>query len=172
MTATKGRNILVALGASGQAQLDGRQLISGEAQVIYLSLDGRALPVSQAVLLAPFSTGRTRLHSRRAWDDPVVLVGDVEGGQWRTFETRPGRGSLALDEDTMTCLMLICEREAAPRWTAIVRADALVCPRPTSHRRSTFAEATADKGGLWGRYLAHLTLAECRPPCRGPRPAR
>jgi hypothetical protein len=120
MTATKGRNILVALGASGQAQLDGRQLISGDAQVIYLSLDGRALPVSQAVLLAPFSTGRTRLHSRRAWDDPVVLVGDVEGGQWRTFETRPGRGSLALDKDTMTCLMLICEREAAPRWTEAV----------------------------------------------------
>ena len=120
MTATNGENILVAVGCSGEATFDGQPLVGGDAQVIYLSLDGKALPISEAILLCPFSTGRTAFGTRHAPSDLVTLLGDIRQGEWRTFERREGKPELTLDEDTMTCLVLICKRGEEEKWAQVV----------------------------------------------------
>ena len=118
MTATNGAGDLVAVGCSGEASLAGKPLVEGQAQVIYLSLDGHALPQSQAVLLCPFSSGRTALRPVAMPRDAVMVLGDIVDGQWRTLQTLPYRAALDLDEDTMTCLVLICGKREVARWTA------------------------------------------------------
>lgn len=117
MAATNGEGAVVAAGVSGEASVNGQPLISGDAQAMYLSLDGRALGQSGAVLLCPFSAGKTALHSMRQWQDPVTVLGTIEDGQWRTLEVRAGAPQYDLDEDTMTCLLLVCERSEQDRWT-------------------------------------------------------
>ena len=118
MTATDGQQRLVAVGCSGQATLDGQEILRGDAQVICLALDGKALNLSDEVLLCPFSTGKTELLTREHWEDPVTLVGDIIDGQWVTYETIAGKSPIDLDEDTMTCLFLICERDGQQEATS------------------------------------------------------
>jgi hypothetical protein len=117
MVATNAAGSVVAAGASGEVAVNGQPLVSGDAQAMYLSLDGQALGQSAAVLLCPFSAGRTALNSTRQWQDPVTLFGEIEDGQWRTLDVRAGAPRYDLDEDTMTCVLLICERSEQERWT-------------------------------------------------------
>lgn len=118
MTATSATGDLVAVGCSGEAAVGAKPLVEGSAQVMYLSLDGKALPQSQAVLLCPFSAGRTTLRSAALPQDAVITLGDIVDGEWRTLETRPYKPEINLDEDTMTCLFLICAKRDAAKWTA------------------------------------------------------
>ena len=92
-----------------------------------MSLDGKALPQSSAVLVCPFGTGRSQFHSQRTWTDPVVVLGDITDGKWCTYLTRRGKPELTFDDDTMTCLAVICERADVARWTGAV-ADAMRHP--------------------------------------------
>jgi len=119
-TATRGEQILVGVGCSGEATFDSAPLISGEAQVACLSLDGKALPLSEAVLLCPFSDGATRFHSRLPADEMVTVVGDIIDGRWVTYETHPGKTEINLTEDTMTCLIVICKAGQVERWADAV----------------------------------------------------
>lgn len=114
------RGEVFAVGCSGQATCQGRGLarVQGDAQVIYLALDHRDISQSRALLVCPFSTGTTALRTDGDWRDPVTLIGDIVDGQWRTYEVRDGAGEIALDEDTMTCLALVCERTQQDLWTA------------------------------------------------------
>lgn len=118
MMATTGGGEVIAVGCSGQAEVMGDKVVSGDAQVIYLALDRKSLAFSSAVLLCPFSTGKTALNSRQQWRDPVMVIGDIADGRWRTLETRSGKPQLTLDEDLMTTLVLICERPEIARWTS------------------------------------------------------
>ncbi len=110
---------LVALGAAEWRDPNGARLLAGDAHVLCLSLDGAALTDSRAVLIAPLSAGRMDLRTGDL-QDPVVLLGDLQNGRWVTLETRAGRPDLTLDEDTMTCLLLACERAEQGKWIALL----------------------------------------------------
>ena len=71
--------------------------------------------------------GRLSLASKRDWKDPVLVVGQIEDGAWKTYEVRGGPARLDVDEDTMTCLLIACERSEVGRWTQAV-ADAMRHP--------------------------------------------
>jgi len=116
-TATAGDQFLVAVGCSGEATFDSQPLVRGDAQVIYLSLDGRPLPISEGVLLCPFSSGSTQFITRRDWSEMAVVVGDIVDGKWVTYDTVDGSQGIDLTEDTMTCLMLICHKDLVDRFT-------------------------------------------------------
>ena len=120
MLATNERANLVSLGASGEAQVEGSSVFSGDTQVIGLALDSEDLWQSQAVLLCPFSTGQFAFHSRRQWTDPVTIVGDIIDSTFRVFEVREGVADLTVDEDLQTCLLVVCERGQQERWTKAI----------------------------------------------------
>lgn len=119
LRATNGAGEIVALGAASAQDPRGGRLLSGEAHLLCLSLDGGALASSRAVLMAPLSAGRTELRMDDL-DDPILLLGDLQDGRWVTLVTWEGKPDLTLDEDTMTCLLLACERAEQGKWIALL----------------------------------------------------
>ena len=103
---------IVAVTADGSSLSDGRSIISGSGLKALLSLDGRDLRQSDALLVAPFEPGKIALPQR---DGPwTAVVGDFQQGRWRTLEqiSLDTERRLEFDEDRATCLILICRPEA------------------------------------------------------------
>jgi hypothetical protein len=112
---------VVAVNAYGQASVNNEPLIQGRGLKAALSLDGRDLRQSDAILIGPFETGNVQLPSRTA--DWVAAVGEFRGGQWTTLEqlTRlDGQIPLEIDEDRATCLILLCHPTQLDRWTDVL----------------------------------------------------
>ncbi len=97
-----------------------------------LSLDGEDLRRSKALVVVPFEAGEFTVPA--LLKDGVGLVGDFEGGQWRTLESavlrENGQSQLRIDEDRATCVILLCARGDEMRWTkhlteAMARPDGI-----------------------------------------------
>ncbi|MCE5237105.1 beta-galactosidase [bacterium] len=97
---------------------------ASDAHVMILSLDRRPVPQARALLVAPLSAGKLPRLADSTLREPVLVLGDLENGKWHTLETRPGAQAVVLDEDTMTCLILVCEKAEVSKWTALVEQAA------------------------------------------------
>jgi hypothetical protein len=97
--------------------------VPGGAHAMALSLDHKGLPDSRALLLTPLSAGTLPVPAQ-GWRQAVTVVGDLQDGKWRTLQTREGTPALALDEDTMTCLVLVCERAELDKWVGLIEQAA------------------------------------------------
>ena len=105
---TDGR--LVAALADAKVAAGGSTAIDGTGMKGVLSLDGRDVRQSQALLVAPWEPGVMTLPAAA---DRVAVVGDFREGQWVGFEQIPlGAGSPRLDitADRATCLILVCPK--------------------------------------------------------------
>jgi len=91
-----------------------------------LALDRQDLSRTQAMLIAPLSSGRLRVEAPVS-SDKVVLIGDIHNGRWRTFEKHSKDTALVIDEDTMTCLWLVCRPEETSKWIALIEQ---ACTQP------------------------------------------
>jgi len=110
---------LVAVNAYGAASVGADRVMGGVGLKAVLSLDGKDLRRSEAMLVAPFEPGRVELCSRRGRF--VALFGEFRDGQWTQLETVRLAGNhltLDLDADRATCLILLCKPKAARRWAA------------------------------------------------------
>nr|MBC8867844.1 beta-galactosidase trimerization domain-containing protein [Planctomycetota bacterium] len=109
---------LVATIAYGGASIDGTSVMAGSGLKAALSLDGKDLRKSVAVLAAPFEPGSVRLPKRPG--SFVASIGEFRGGRWTELERislAAGELALEIDADRATCLILVCESHAAERWT-------------------------------------------------------
>lgn len=124
---TNGRQV-VAVSADGEASAGGEPLIGGQGLKAALSLDGKDLRQSEAILVGPFETGTLRLPPRAAnW---AALVGEFRGGEWTTLERitpLAANADFEIDADRATCLILLCRPRETPRWTGAL-SDALQRP--------------------------------------------
>lgn len=89
-------------------------LLTSSAHVIALSADRQSIESSRRVLLLPMGEGAIRLPNASRWRQPVLLVGAVEGGRWRTHARRkPQRdGSnllIPVDADTNLSMLVVAE---------------------------------------------------------------
>jgi len=123
---------LVATVAYGAASIDANSVIAGRGLKAALSLDGKDLRKSAAVLVAPFEPGSLRLSKRPG--SFVASIGEFRGGQWTELERvslAPGELDLDIDADRATCLILVCKLNTMKRWTeylteAMCRPDRIV----------------------------------------------
>jgi hypothetical protein len=116
----------VAVNAYGTAAIGEEPLMGGRGLKALLSLDGRDLRRSEAILVAPFEQGQIDLPRRPGRF--VAAFGEFRNGGWTTLERLPlGELSLAIDEDRATCLILLCKKSAEARWAARL-TDALRHP--------------------------------------------
>ncbi|MBU0609965.1 MAG: hypothetical protein KKI08_18920, partial [Armatimonadetes bacterium] len=115
---------VLAVGSRAGRPAPGSTWRSGDAVTMCLSLDRKSLPASSAVLLAPLSAGYVDLATGRQWKEPVLVLGDIQAGKWKTFETRAGVPKITLDEDTMTCLLLACEKTEVGKWVELIEKAA------------------------------------------------
>ena len=116
LVAVTKRQQVVAVSTYGVASIGEETLIDGQGLKAALSLDGKDLRQSDAILVGPFETGTLGLPPRAAnW---VALIGEFRGGEWTTLERITQLGAeLEIDADRATCLILLCKSTETPRWT-------------------------------------------------------
>jgi hypothetical protein len=114
---------VLVLGGSRTCAVDGQNVVEGEGLCTAVALDDADLRQSAAVLLLPFSPGQaTLISAARAWEKPLVLFGDLEGGRFRVLETLSAaagkRITVDFDADRATLVALVCEAPDRERWQA------------------------------------------------------
>lgn len=83
--------------AQGSASANG-PVADADAGFMLVAHDGRDVRDSGALVLMPLGANTLRIASRRAWDEPVVAFGLVEGGRWVTYDRQtPKRDGEALE---------------------------------------------------------------------------
>lgn len=103
--------MLVGL-VDGSLWVGDRPLVAEGPLVGLASLDGQDLRASEAILLCPFGPGELRSELLRF----PVEWGEWRDGLWTPLErVRPNGGLLTIDTDQVTCVALLCRRDA-PRW--------------------------------------------------------
>jgi hypothetical protein len=120
-----GRNALRAVEAQGDCRVGTDLILSDGTRGIVMTLDGRDIRHSLALLLMPLQAGAVRLMRDQPWHDGQVVTGEICDGTWRTYETSPlttpaSDLSIKVDPDQAVSLVLICESRHANRWTQAI----------------------------------------------------
>jgi hypothetical protein len=113
--ATADGRLVAALG-DGRVEARGSLAVDGSGMKGVLSLDGRDLRQSEALLVAPWEPGVVTLPGTGS---RVAIVGDFREGRWTCFEQLPleaGSARLAIDADRATCMILVCRPADAAGW--------------------------------------------------------
>lgn len=112
---------IVAVSADAIAEAGGEKLLDGRGLKAALSLDGKDLRKSEAVLYAPFETGSLAIPPNAA--NLSAYFGEFRDGQWTTLEEMPVAPStreIILDEDRATCLVLLCHPDRVAHWQTLL----------------------------------------------------
>jgi hypothetical protein len=116
MAAVTADGRLVATFSDARVEAKGSVAIDGSGLKGLLSLDGRDVRRSDALLVAPWEPGVVALPGG---GDRVAIVGDFREGRWVGFEQLPldaRTPRLTIDADRATCMILVCRAGDAPRW--------------------------------------------------------
>ncbi|GMQ80147.1 MAG: hypothetical protein BMS9Abin04_093 [Planctomycetia bacterium] len=108
---------VVAVNAFGTAAIGASPVLRGTGLKAILALDGNDLRRSQAIVVAPFERGTLEIPARLG--KYVAVVGEFRGGRWTPLEQidlAEQPGSLAIDPDRATTLILLCEPGQQSRW--------------------------------------------------------
>ncbi len=128
VVAEKGKGVL-AVESSADVRVDKQLLIGSDLHFMAISMNEQPLSSSRVLLLLPMGEGHLRIPSAGHWEQPVVLVGEVVGAQWKQYESfRPERdGStlkLSIQPVRSLSMMILCE--AADRAAAVKQVEVSV----------------------------------------------
>jgi hypothetical protein len=121
-----GAGALRAIESHGPSALGNERVSLDETGGTILTLDGKDLRHSRALLLMPLRAGTIQWRSVVTWTEPVVETGEIRGGSWQTFERRsPGQPDTAtmrvpVSVDQRLNLLLVCEQSALGLWRSTV----------------------------------------------------
>ncbi|HEX2971071.1 MAG TPA: beta-galactosidase trimerization domain-containing protein [Tepidisphaeraceae bacterium] len=108
---------VLAVSSDGDAAVDATRLFSGKGLKAILSLDGRDLRRSEAMLLAPFEPGVVELSRDLGLD--CACIGEFRDGRWTTLEEiaiETAAPVVQINADRSTCLILLCKSKAKAEW--------------------------------------------------------
>jgi hypothetical protein len=80
-------NEVEAIESSADVRVDDALLIGSNLHFMAMSLEGRALRQSTALLLLPMGEGALQVPDASRWASPVVLAGEVKNGAWKQQES-------------------------------------------------------------------------------------
>ena len=120
-----GRRALRGVEVQGDCVIDGKPVVSDSTQGIIMTLDGKDVRETHAVLLMPLRAGVARLARSQPWHSGSVSIGEVHDGKWVNGET------MALDPiatetvvrvspDQVFSLVLLSDRNSTGRWSAAI----------------------------------------------------
>jgi hypothetical protein len=118
-----------AVESSGDVRVNRELLIGSDLHFMAISINEQPLESSRALLLLPMGEGRLRIPGGSRWRQPVVLVGEVAGAQWKQYESFPPEqdGSmlkLPIQAVRSLSMMILCE--AADQAAAVKQVEASV----------------------------------------------
>lgn len=108
---------LLALSDNGTAAFGNQYLMTGKGVKTMLSLDGKDLRISEAILVAARESGRIELMKRSGCF--VATVGEFRDGKYVAHQRLCFEGrkvSLVIDADRAACLILVCREGTEQRW--------------------------------------------------------
>lgn len=113
-----GAGAIRAIEAQGECRIGTDLVLRDDTGGAVLTLDGQDLAQSRAVLLMPLRRGEVRWARTAAATDLVMDTGGFEGGVWKSYAVQapPGAGRVNITAEQEFSLVLVCEREALPRW--------------------------------------------------------
>lgn len=116
-----GAGNLRAIESQGQCTVDGEWVVQDGTSGAVLTLDGRDIRRSRAMVWMPLQPGSIRWQSDIRWNMPVVETGEIREGTWQTGETQavdrsPGELGFAVSADQAFSWLLVCDREVLSRW--------------------------------------------------------
>ncbi|MBT3292030.1 MAG: hypothetical protein HN380_32100, partial [Victivallales bacterium] len=111
---TSGTSAITALATDGAASL-GTPFADGAGRKLILSLDGKALDRSDAILVLPLGEGELKLGR-----DLPVAVGEIVDGRWRAYETLASSRDVPITELRSTAFLLLCPTDQRDRWTKAI----------------------------------------------------
>jgi len=123
-----GKGGIVAAEADGLVRMEGAPVCAASGHYFVLSLDGREVSGSRALLAVLLQPGNLRVWSKTRWVSPVAELGDLIQERWVPLESSPCRWTRGLSaqvrEDGVGDLLLLCEQSELEHWRA--RAQDLV----------------------------------------------
>lgn len=116
---------LRAIETQGMCWVGNEEVLCDETRGIVLSLDGKDVRRSQAVLLMPLQPGQIQWRSTAKWIEPVVETGEIRGGGWLALDSQAvqmneGQMRVQVANDQALSLLLVCERATLDRWRKAV----------------------------------------------------
>jgi hypothetical protein len=117
-----------AVESSADVRVNRELLIGGDLHFMAISMNGQPLDHSHSMLLLPMGEGQLSIPGAGRWQQPLVLVGEVAGAQWKQYESfRPARDGdmLKLPIRPVRCysMMILCE--ASDQAAAVKQVEAL-----------------------------------------------
>jgi hypothetical protein len=117
-----GRRRLRAVEAQADCRAGKATVVHDETGGIVLSLDGKDVRRSGALLVMPLREGVVRIASDRKWHRPVVSTGDLRNGDWWNHATgpltdTPASLSITVNRDQAISLLLVTEEDEISRWS-------------------------------------------------------
>jgi len=124
-----GRKGVQAVESSGDVRVNRELLIGSDLHFMAISMNEQPIESSPALLLLPMGQGRLLIPGGSRWRQPVVLVGEVAGAQWKQYESfRPEQdGStlkLPIQEVRSLSMMILCE--ASDQAAAVKQVEVAV----------------------------------------------
>jgi hypothetical protein len=106
---------LIAAESAADVRQGPSLLFGTNLHAMAIAADRQPLDQTRTLLLLPMGTGELRIPHHGRWRDPVVLIGEVEGGVWKTRERLPldaGRKELVIpvDADRNLSMLVLGER--------------------------------------------------------------
>jgi len=112
---------LRAVETQGACAVGNDQILVDGTRGIVLTLDGKDVTRSHALLLLPLQPGQVSWRSSSGWGETIVETGDVRAGAWLTLSTQAahrdrGLMRVQVSEDQALSMLLVCERSALKHW--------------------------------------------------------
>jgi hypothetical protein len=107
---------VLAVNAFGTASLGTEPLLRGKGLKALLSLDGKDIRQSEALLIAPFEAGTVAIPPG---ESTVAVAGEFRQGRWTPLDRidlGKSNEALVIDADLATCLIIVCRRDAEAHW--------------------------------------------------------
>jgi hypothetical protein len=117
-----------AIESSADVRVNRELLIGGDLHFMAISMNGQPLDQSRSMLLLPMGEGQLSIPGASRWQQPLVLVGEVAGAQWKLYESfRPARdgGMLKLSIPPVRSLSMMILCEASDQAAAVKQVEAL-----------------------------------------------
>lgn len=117
---------LHAVESSADVTVDGQLSIGSDLHFMAASMDGRPLRSTLAMMLLPMGEGRMRIPNASRWRRPLVLTGEMSGGQWKEgerFEPERDGDTLPVPISATRRLSILIVCEAADRDAATRRLE-------------------------------------------------
>jgi hypothetical protein len=124
----KGKGLL-AVESSADVRVNGELLVGSDLHFMAISIVRQALDRTPAMLLLPMGEGQLRIANASRWKQPVALVGEVAGAQWKQFESfNPAVDGnelkLPIAAACSLGMVILCER--ADQADAVKQVESLV----------------------------------------------